>query len=206
MNRFFRPLLLAVLLIVLAAAGPSADAARTDLSPSRLTGRLLVASPSIGDPMFRHTVILILSHGSGGAVGIIINRPLTEHPLSWVLKAIGAPDADARGSVRLFLGGPVETQVGFILHSADYHRPETQPVTDRLALTSSAQILRDIGEGKGPKKVLVAFGYAGWTAGQLDTEMRRGDWATAEADPWLVFDASRDRVWDLAWARQTIDL
>ncbi len=205
MRRVLRPLLFVALLLGWAFPALGADAPLA-AAPGPLTGQLLVAAPSIGDPMFHRAVILIVRQGSGGALGIVINRPMTEHPVGWVLDAIGAPDSKAKGTVQLFLGGPVEPQVGFILHSSEYHRPETQSITDRLAITSSAQILHDIGRGKGPKRALVAFGYAGWAAGQLENEMRRGDWFTAAADPWLVFDAERGRVWDLAWARRTIGL
>jgi len=168
-----------------------------------LAGQLLVAAPDIGDPRFERTVILIVVHGPGGAVGIVVNRPIGDQPLAGLLRALGQDDSDAAGSVRLFLGGPLQPELGFVVHSPDYRRPETIAVSDRLSLTASVAVLRDIGDGKGPAKALVAFGYAGWGPDQLEHEIQAHAWATAEADPALVFDEDRANVWDLAWKRRT---
>ncbi len=105
--------------------------------------------------------------------------------------------------MRIFSGGPVQPEVGFVVHSAEYRQPETLAINDRLSLTSSVKILRDIANKTGPVKILVAFGYAGWGPEQLDKEIEAGAWATAEADPTLVFDADRDSLWDDAWSRRT---
>jgi putative transcriptional regulator len=96
--------------------------------------------------------------------------------------------------------------VGFVVHSADYRRPETVDIDGRVAMTSSREILRDIGNNSGPKKSLVAFGYAGWRPGQLEEELSQGVWFTAAADADLVFDVDRDKVWDDAMKRRTQDL
>ena len=206
MRRLSWPFAFAILLMVFAFRGSSADAPLIEPSPGPLTGKLLVASPAIDDPNFSHTVVLIVNQGTHGHVGIIINRPLAEQPLARVLEAIGQPDDQAKGTVRVFIGGPVEPQLGFIVHSADYRRTGTRPITDRLALTNTPEILHDIGQDRGPKQILVAFGYAGWGRGQLESEMNRGDWYIAVGDPWLIFDADRSNVWILAWARRTIGL
>ena len=116
----------------------------------------------MGDPRFERTVILIVEQGPDGTLGIVINNPIGEQPLASVFKALGQKDGDATGSVRVFSGGPVQPEVGFVVHSPDYRRPETVAITDRLSRTSSMAILRDIGDRRGPAKVLVAFGYAGW--------------------------------------------
>jgi putative transcriptional regulator len=105
--------------------------------------------------------------------------------------------------VGVFSGGPVEPEIGFVVHSAEYRRPETVAVTDQLSITSSIAILQDIGDKRGPAKALVAFGYAGWGPDQLEHEIEQRAWATAAADPSLVFDEDRDHVWDLAWKRRT---
>jgi putative transcriptional regulator len=170
---------------------------------SSLAGRLLVASPSMDDPRFERTVILIVQHSPNGAVGIVINKPIGEISLARVFEALGQKGADVSGDVRVFSGGPVEPEVGFVIHSADYHRTETVAVTDRLSMTSSLDILRDIGTKKGPAKILVAFGYAGWGPDQLEHEIEVHAWGVAEADPALIFDEERDKVWDYAWERRT---
>jgi len=185
---------------LLGAALPGPDEA-----PARpsLAGQLLVAAPGMGDPRFERTVILIVKHGPGGAMGIVINRPIGEQPLASVLKGLGQNDGDVAGSVGVFSGGPVQPEIGFVVHSAEYRRPETVAITDQLSITSSVAILQDIGDKRGPAKVLVAFGYAGWGPDQLEHEIEERAWATAAADPSLVFDEDRDHVWDVAWKRRT---
>jgi putative transcriptional regulator len=168
-----------------------------------LAGQFLIATPDMGDPHFDRTVILLVQHDRTGALGIIVNKPIGEQPLASLLEAVGEKNADAKGSVRIFSGGPVQPEAGFVIHSAEYRRPETVAITDQLSLTSSVKVLRDIANKSGPVKILVAFGYAGWGPNQLEKEIESGAWATAEADPALVFDANRDSLWDDAWTRRT---
>jgi putative transcriptional regulator len=167
--------------------------------PPSLAGQLLVAAPSMGDPHFERTVILIIQHSPSGALGIIINKPIGETSIASVFEALGQNASDVAGDMRVFSGGPVQPEVGFVVHSADYRRPETVAVNDRLSMTSSLDILRDIGARKGPAKILVAFGYTGWGPNQLEREIDERAWGIAEADPALVFDEDRDKVWDDAW-------
>jgi putative transcriptional regulator len=171
-----------------------------------LAGQFLIATPSMRDPRFDHAVILMLKHDKDGALGIIINRPLGERPLTELLDAVGAKDTTVSGTVRVFLGGPVQPGVGFIIHSPDYHRPETIDVDGHIAMTSSPEVLRDIANQKGPAKSLIAFGYAGWGPGQLENELAHNVWYTAPEDPALVFDEDRDKVWERATERRTQDL
>lgn len=172
-------------------------------APPTLAGQLLVAAPSMGDPRFERTVILIVQHSAEGALGIVINKPIGEVSLASVFEALGQKGGDVAGNVRVFSGGPVEPQVGFVVHSADYRRPETIAVNGRLSMTSSVDILRDIGNRKGPAKTLVAFGYAGWGPQQLEHEIEAGAWGIAEADPATIFDEDREKVWDDAWTHRT---
>ncbi len=172
-------------------------------APPSLVGQLLVAAPSMGDPRFERTVILIVQHDQSGAFGIVINKPIGETSLASVFEALGLKGGDLPGDVRVFSGGPVQPEVGFVVHSADYRRPETIEVNDRLSMTSSLDILRDIGAKKGPAKILVAFGYAGWEPDQLEREIAVHAWGIAEADPSLIFDEDRDKVWDYAWEHRT---
>jgi putative transcriptional regulator len=108
--------------------------------------------------------------------------------------------------VRVFAGGPIEPETGFIIHSSDYRALGTIDVNEHVLLTANSQILRDIGTNKGPKKSLIAFGYAGWAPGQLEDELQRGVWFTALGDPNLIFDENRERVWDSAYSRRMQDL
>jgi putative transcriptional regulator len=175
-------------------------------APSSLKGQLLIATPAMRDTRFDRAVILMVRHDGDGAMGIVINRPLGEKPLAEILAALGAKDTAASGNVRVFLGGPVQLEVGFVIHSTDYRRPETLEVDGRLAATPSREVLRDIAVNAGPMKSLIAFGYAGWAPGQLEAELARNVWYTAQADPGLVFDDDRDKVWEHATARRTQDL
>ena len=171
-----------------------------------VTGQLLVASPTMGDPRFVQTVILMVRHDRNGALGIVINRPLGDRPLAKLLEALGDKEAGVTGTVRIFDGGPVQPDIGFVLHSADYHRAETVDIDGHVAMTSSREILRDIGNQRGPNKSLIAFGYAGWAPGQLEGELAHGFWFTTPQDAKLVFDDDRDAVWDHAMKRRTQDL
>ena len=185
---------------LLKVASPSPEEA-----PARpsLTGQLLVAAPSMSDPRFERTVILIVQHGQTGAVGIVINKPIGERSLASLFEALGQKGGDVADKVHIFSGGPVQPEVGFVVHSADYRRPETVAINDRLSITSSVEILRDVSNKKGPVKILVAFGYAGWGPDQLEREIEERAWGIAEADPTLVFDEDRENVWDDAWKHRT---
>jgi len=173
---------------------------------SFLTGQLLIASPTMGDPRFLQTVILMVQHDRNGALGIVINRPLGDRPLALLLEALGEKDPSVAGAVRIFAGGPVQPDIGFVLHSTDYHRPDTVDIDGRVAMTSSREVLRDIGNKRGPNKSLIAFGYAGWAPGQLEAELAHGFWYTTPQDANLVFDEDRDGLWDRAMKRRTQDL
>ena len=173
---------------------------------SSLAGQLLIAAPTMGDPRFQQTVILLVWHDHTGAMGIVVNRPLRERPLAALLEALGDKDAAPAGSVPIFAGGPVQPELCFVLHSAEYRLPVTIDIDGRVALTSSREILRDIGNKHGPKHSLIAFGYAGWGPGQLEDELAGRFWFTAPQDAKLVFEADRDKVWDEAVARRTQEL
>jgi putative transcriptional regulator len=205
------PVWLKRLSVILACAVPALAQAALEApkdAPARasLAGQLLVATPSMGDPRFAQTVILMARHDKNGAFGIVINKPLGERPLASLLTALGEKDGGVEGSVRVFAGGPVQPEIGFVVHSADYRRAGTIVVDSRVAVTSTREILRDIARKQGPQKSLLAFGYAGWGPGQLDGEMALRAWFTAQEDVDLVFDFDRAKVWDEAMKRRTQDL
>jgi len=171
-----------------------------------LAGQLLIATPTMADPRFHQSVILMVKHDSDGALGIIINHLAAERPLATVLRAVGADADGVSGTIQIFIGGPVQPEVGFVVHSPDYHRPETLVIDDHVAMTSNREILRDIATKHGPKQSLIAFGYAGWSAGQLDNELEHRAWYTAPDDADLIFEIDREKVWDEAVKRRTQDL
>jgi len=166
-----------------------------------LVGQLLVATQAMTDPRFAQTVILMVRHEAAGAMGITINRPLGRRPLVDLLRALGQDEAGAAGSIELFAGGPVQPEIGFVLHDAGYHQAGTADIDGQIAMTFNPEILRAVARHTGPHRYLVAFGYAGWGAHQLEAELAAHAWVTTPEDPTLVFDTDRRRVWPVATAR-----
>jgi putative transcriptional regulator len=187
---------------LLSAALPDAP----DLGQASLVGQVLIASPSMRDPRFDHAVILMVRHSRAGAFGIVVNHPVGERSLASLLKVLGENDAAVTGNVRIFSGGPVQPEIGFVIHSTDYHRTDTLDIDGHVAMTATHEIVRDIAMGRGPEKTLVAFGYAGWAGGQLENELALHSWYTASQDTKLIFDEDREKVWDDAMSRRTQDL
>jgi putative transcriptional regulator len=199
---FQRWIVLAALAVAPAPVLHAARPSEPDVSgPTSLAGQLLIASPELRQPAFDHAVILLAKHTREGAVGLVINRPGKTHPIADLLAGLGADVSGVNGDIQVFVGGPVDPGIGFVVHSTDYRTPTTLDIDGRVALTIAPDVLRDIGLGKGPKKSLAAFGYAGWAPAQLDNELAHGVWITMPEDPALVFDDDRAKLWDEAFAR-----
>ena len=205
-----RPLLaFAALAALLVVASPIVAQQAPEKAPDKhvsLAGQLLVATPTMEDRRFERTVILMARHDKDGAFGLIINRPAAERSLSEVLDALGDKGAPVSGTVHLFAGGPVQPELGFVIHSPDYRSPQTLEVDGRVAVTMNREILREIATGKGPQKSMIMFGYAGWGPGQLEGELARRSWTTAPADGKLIFDDDRQKLWDIVYALRIQDL
>jgi putative transcriptional regulator len=168
-----------------------------------LTGRLLVAMPGIGDPRFEHAVILICLHDEEHAMGVRVNRPVDGMTVAGVLSRLGVK-GEARNPMQEVLnGGPVERERGYVLHTDDYAvEGSTMAVTDGVALTATLEVLEALTEPNSiPARSVLALGYAGWSAGQLELELRENVWLTCEAEPDLVFDENHDAKWQRALAR-----
>ena len=196
---------LAVLLLLLwhgTAAGPPAMAAE---GGSR-AGKLLVADPDLGDPNFSHTVVLVLQDDAAGSLGLVLNRPLGKAPAKELLAKLGLKLEGPDRQLLIFQGGPVQPEMGFVLHDSSYKRPDTVTVGPGIAVTADSAVLKDIAEGKGPREALPLLGYAGWGPGQLDSEINEGTWAIIDADPKLIFATPPDRQWQEAWRRRGIEL
>ena len=171
-----------------------------------LAGKLLIAMPSMNDPRFRRSVIYMCGHSPDGALGLIINKHAGQISFPDLLEQLDMKCAPGTGHIRVQLGGPVETGRGFILHTDDYFLDGvTLLVKEHVGLTTSQDILRDMAEGRGPKKVLVALGYSGWGPGQLEYEIRANAWLHCDADTDLIFSTSLDTKWDAALARLGIN-
>jgi putative transcriptional regulator len=168
------------------------------MSGTFLTNQFLIAMPGMEDPNFAQTVTLVCEHSARGALGIVINRPLTMD-LGDVFEQLGLDASQSRVAQQHVLhGGPVQTDRGFVLHSPGDGWESTLAVSGTIHLTTSRDILDAMANGRGPERAVVALGYAGWDAGQLEDEMARNAWLTAPADDSLVFDVPAEDRWEAA--------
>ena len=203
-TRVLFALLLLVGLVGLRAEGQDDGASRG--MRGSLTGKFLVATEELRDPRFVRSVIFMVRHDRHGAMGLIVNRLLGVAPLTELLTRLELDAKGVSGDVRMHYGGPVESARGFVLHTGDYAADGTIPANDRISLTINPEILRAIGLGKGPRLSLVAFGYAGWAAGQLEAEIAHGSWVSVPADEKLIFDTDPETKWERAMARRVFEL
>jgi len=171
-----------------------------------LRNHFLIAMPQLADPNFSHTVTYICEHNAEGALGIVINRPL-EITLGDVLQHMQIqPGEHVDTAAPIYGGGPVQTERGFVLHRPVGAWTSTLPVTADIALTTSRDIMTAIGHGEGPRDFLLALGYAGWGAGQLEEEMAQNAWLSGPADPAILFDLPVEERWGAAAALIGVDL
>lgn len=171
-----------------------------------LTGKLLVASETMGDPRFQETVIYMVEHDDGGAMGLVVNRPLGRLPLADLMRKLDLPPGEAEGEIAVYTGGPVEPERAFVLHSDEVVMAGSQRIADGIAITAEPEMLRRIGRDEGPRRSLLAFGYAGWAPGQLEWELTRDAWFVIPAEEGLVFADHPEASWAEARARRGIEL
>lgn len=152
------------------------------------------------------TVIFMVRHDAGGAMGFVLNRPMGEAPLARLLDPRGAEREEVREKIRLHYGGPIERTRGFVLHTAGYVGEDTEIITRTVALSRGLVVVRAIADGTGPRRSFLFRGYSGWAAGQLEAELAAGHWAVVPADEELVFDEDYDAKWPRAMARRRLAL
>jgi len=164
-----------------------------------LEGNLLVATPLLNDSCFEKAVIYVCAHNETGAMGILVNHTLADIKCNDILNQVGinSPEIDF-SNYPVYFGGPVESAKGFILHTSDYYGINTQILHANVSLTSTIDILKDIAEGKGPSKQILALGCAGWEAGQLEKEIKENSWITIPASEDIVFDTNNINKWQEA--------
>lgn len=172
-----------------------------------LAGRLLIAMPTILDPRFARTVIYMFVHEADkGAMGLIVNRLADDVSFNELLTQLELEPLDEDEEPAVRIGGPVEVERGFVLHSSDYHNEDaTLKVDGSVSMTATVDILRAASEGEGPREMLFALGYAGWAPGQLEQEMLDNGWLHCEADGDLVFGDGEDDKWTQALAKIGVD-
>jgi putative transcriptional regulator len=173
---------------------------KADNSNRYLTNHFLVAMPQLQDSYFANTVIYMWRHTDEGALGLVVNLPI-KMQLDEIFEQLGIEDLRQDKANQIILsGGPVETEKGFVLHNDQPRWPSSMRITDELTLTTSREILADIGQGQGPEKFLVALGCAGWRAGQLEQEIRQNSWLTIPAQPEIIFSTDFAHKPDMAAA------
>lgn len=185
--------------------GESATFNLSNRAADRFTGQILVAMPSLDDPNFAKTVIFICAHGAEGAMGIVLNRAVTKPSFAGLLQQLNIAPVPPRREIRLCAGGPVENGRGFVLHSLDWTAENTLHVNDALGLTTSLDVLTAVAQGEGPRQCLLALGYAGWGAGQLEAEFNDNAWLSVPADEALIFNAENETRWRRALQKLHID-
>src|ERR1700755_1598693 len=179
-----------------------------------LDGQMLIASPGMRDERFARTLIYMCAHSSEGAMGIVINQPAQHISFRDLLVKLDViPEADKimlpqkAGGVTVLKGGPVETERGFVLHSADFFiENSTLPIDEGICLTATLDILKAIARGDGPASAILALGYAGWSPGQLENEIQENGWLHCTADAELIFGSDNDGKYAKALKKLGIDL
>ena len=182
--------------------------------PTSLEGQFLIAMPALRDGPFARSVVYMCAHREDGAMGLIINQRADEIDFAELLTQLGIVPGEpeirlpprAEG-VRVVRGGPVETGRGFVLHSADYGATNsTVKIADDVCLTATIDILRAIATGAGPAQAVLALGYAGWSSGQLESEILANGWLTCPADPDIIFSADDASKYERALAKLGVDV
>lgn len=170
-----------------------------DVAERFLAGKLLIATPTIGDPRFDRTVIFMCDHSEEHAMGIIINKPVDGLRLPDLFAQLEVECAQPAPDKPVLLGGPVDRDRGFVLHSPDFNAEgSTLPVSGKIALTATKDVLEAIASATPPRRSVLALGYAGWGAGQLEDELAANAWLVAEPDEALIFDDEDERKWERA--------
>ncbi|HET6586728.1 MAG TPA: YqgE/AlgH family protein [Oleiagrimonas sp.] len=171
-----------------------------------LAGQFLIAMPGMGDPNFVQGVTLVCQHNEEGAIGLLVNRP-AQVTLGQVLEQMNLDcDDDDINNQSVLQGGPVQPERGFVLHSGDPSWEASYRIDARWSVTTSRDILVAVAAGEGPQHAVVALGYAGWEAGQLDQEIRDNAWLTVRADNRIVFDTALEQRWSAAASLVGIDV
>ena len=179
--------------------------ASSDPTSPHFTGMMLIAMPAMADPRFAKSVVYVCSHSAEGAMGIVVNQVVDQLRLPAVLKQLGIHGEGDPADQPVHIGGPVEANRGFVLHSAEYRLESTLVIDASFALTATVEILRAIAEGKGPDRLVLALGYAGWAPGQLDSEVLDNGWLLAPGDAEIVFDQNDGGKWQRALRKLKVD-
>jgi putative transcriptional regulator len=171
-----------------------------------LNNQFIVAMPALADPNFFHTVTYLCQHNEEGALGIIINRP-AEMKFGEICEQMHISyNSDTLDEIPVFIGGPVQSGRGFVLHTTGREWEVTMAVSETISLTTSRDIIEAIATDQGPEQYLVALGYAGWGVGQLEQEMLDNTWLHTPSGNHIIFDTPIDKRWQAAGGLLGIDI
>lgn len=168
------------------------------------SGHFLLALPGMEDERFDHSVVALCAHDDNGALGIALHEEMDGVTLRELLRSFDIDGANVPDTPVL-RGGPVEPRRGFVLHSLDWGGQDMLDVNGQWGLSGSLDILKAIAEGRGPSRYLVALGYAGWGAGQLEQELSGESWFLAPGDRDLLFDTPPAGKWMRGYALSGVD-
>lgn len=175
------------------------------MSQLDLSHHFLIAMPAMTDPFFAKSLTYVCEHNEQGAMGIVVNRPISL-TLSELFAQINMPlNQNELEDMLVHFGGPVQTDRGFVLHEPSGEWQSTLRINDKVGLTTSKDILQAVGEGQGPRHLLVSLGYAGWTEGQLEQELSQNAWLSVPADERIMFDLPAEERLAAAMALLGID-
>ncbi|MEY3197330.1 MAG: hypothetical protein RLZZ59_701 [Pseudomonadota bacterium] len=176
-----------------------------DTNFDSLAGKFLIANPhSFSKDVFNKSLIYVASHNKEGAMGLIVNHLVNKIPANSVLRLFKEEASETELVMSVYLGGPVEPERGFILHTAEYDKNLLLNAGSNLAISSNIQILRDIAQGTGPKSSMLILGYTGWTSGQLELEIEQNMWLISDSSQELIFSEKEDK-WGAALGKLGID-
>jgi putative transcriptional regulator len=168
--------------------------------PMTLANQFLIAMPSLRDPGFKRGVAYVCQYNDDGAMGLLINR-LSEYRLGDVLAQMNLKsDITEVSDAPVLIGGPVQPERGFVLHAPHGKWESSFNISENICVTTSRDILAAIAEGHGPEQALITLGYSGWSAGQIETELRENAWLTVEANERILFDTPLESRWEAAAA------
>ena len=160
---------------------------------TKLINNFLIATPSLHNTIFKKSIILLCDHSKKGSMGLILNKPMSEDKNQALFSNIIFDGSDL--DTKIYFGGPVDLNTCFILHDSNYLNHETLKISKDVSLTSNNKIINDLKEGDGPNTYKLNIGYAGWSAGQLENEIKNGDWLFAPATSDIIFNVPDNEMW-----------
>lgn len=174
------------------------------IAMKNLSNHFIISMPHINEPLFNRSIIIICEDNKDGSMGVVLNKPMNISSISEILQQTGLQKIQPKFNI--YFGGPVQVDLGIILHESNYQTEGTINISESISLTSNNKIISDIKNGKGPSLFRFSFGYAGWNKGQLEREIENGDWLIMPADSDFIFSIPDKLKWEQAALQFGIDI